>query len=852
MKTDLLPNHLTHSEAEHRLKEFGLNELPKEKKENNWLRASKIIREPMILLLVAASSLYLLMGNLGEGLMLSLSVFVVIGISLYEERKSEKALAALRQLSSPRAQVIREGQERRIPAAELVPGDLVLLHEGDRIPADGIIIRSNNLRIDESLLTGESFPSEKISAANEESVTWSNELENKFKVFSSTLVVSGTAFIRAIHTGAKTEVGKIGKSLQESAPDELGLTKEIRKLVKLFAWVGSIICIAIVILYGTSHGDWMQALLVGLATQMSLLPEEFPVVMTLFLALGAWRLSKIKVLIRTPSSIERLGAITVLCVDKTGTLTQNRMSIASINNGKSTIRISSSSAADALPEAYHSVVEYGVLASHVDPFDPMEKAIRRIAEERAWGKDHLHQEWELTRDYPLSSKLLAMSCVWNSPDREAYLIATKGAPEAVIDLCHMDPTQSEQILKATREMAKDGLRILGVAQAQFPKTPLPQNQHDFNFQWMGLIGLEDPLREEVPAAIALCRKAGIKVMMMTGDYPETALKIAEQAGLETSQSLVTGTELTDLTDEELENRLKTAHVFARMIPEQKLRIVKALKSLGHVVGMTGDGVNDAPSLKWADVGIAMGGRGTDVAREASDIVLLDDNFASITSGIERGRLIFSNIKKAMSYIVSIHVPIAGLSILPVLFDWPLVLYPAHIVFLQLIIDPACALMFESEKAEEGAMLHPPRSLSTRFFSGREMIRSFLQGSMVLAIVAAIYRFEIRIENPEHARAFAFIILAASNLGLIFANMSAGSIHQLKLILKETVNLVIIFGILFSLFLITQIPGARTLFYFGEITLQDFGIAIGVALAIFILISAWNRFNHRSKRNQPAA
>lgn len=834
MKNQLLFKGLSDSEAADRLTRTGHNELPQSKKENFWVRSSKLLKEPMLLLLIAAAIIYLIMGDFGEGIMLGASVFVVIGISFYQEHKSEKALAALRELSSPRALVIRNGIEKRIPANQLVPGDLVALHEGDRVPADGSILQSSNLTIDESLLTGESFPAKKSLNDN---------------VFSSTLVVSGTAFFRVIKTGVDTEVGKIGKSLQEIEPEELNLTKEIRQIVRLFAWSGALICIGVIVLYGLSHQNWMQAFLVGLATQMALLPEEFPVVLTIFLAMGAWRLSKIQVLIRRPGSIERLGAVTVLCVDKTGTLTENRMTVSSLNNSHSSISIDPNSSPN-LPEEFHEVAELGVLASHRDPFDPMEKAIRIMVEENKWGKDHIHQDWELIRDYALSDKLLAMSCVWKNPKSDSYVIASKGAPEAIVDLCHLDPTQSRKVLETTKEMAKSGLRVLGVAKASFSKNQLPAAQHEFEFQWMGLIGLEDPLRPEVPNAVQMCRKAGIRVIMMTGDYPETALKIAGQAGIDTLNSLITGSELKSLSDQELSERLKSAHVFARMVPDQKLRIVKLLKDLGHVVAMTGDGVNDAPSLKWADIGISMGARGTDVAREASDIVLLDDNFASIVSGIERGRLIFNNIRKAMSYIVSIHVPIAGLSILPVIFNWPLILLPVHIVFLELIIDPACSLMFESQTADDGAMEIPPRSLNTRLFSGKDLLRSFLQGVLILGVVTAVLWYDTHINSdaPDRARAFAFIVLAMSNIGLIFADMSGGSLRQLGMIFKKIPNILVIVGVASGLLLVTQLHTIRTLFHFGPLQIHEFIFSLAISILVFVFISFWNWLSKKRAKN----
>ncbi len=831
----LLLQSLTDSQAAERLIQEGLNELPQSQRENFWFKVLKILKEPMLLLLIIGGAVYLMIGDLQEGLMLGFSTFVVIGISIYQERRSEKALTALRELSSPRALVIRSAQERRIAATQIVPGDLVVLHEGDRVPADGIVLQSSHLKIDESLLTGESFAVQKSALQEGVIAELFNTTDNVNKVFSSTLVVSGTAVIRIVRTGASTEVGKIGKSLQEAQSEELLLSKEVRQIVKVFAWSGAFICTAIILIYGFKHGQWVEAFLVGLATEMSLLPEEFPVVLTVFLAMGAWRLSRVQVLVRKPGAIERLGATTVLCVDKTGTLTENRMRVGQLYQAREFCVIQKTTIQD-LPEKFHDVMEYAVLASYRDHFDPMEKAILNLVKESHWGKDHLHQDWELIRDYPLSHQLLAMSCIWKDPKSESYVIASKGAPEAVADLCHLTPEQTHEVLSATQKMAREGLRVLGVARASFAQKKIPLDQHEFEFQWLGLIGLEDPLRPEVPKAIRTCREAGIRVIMMTGDYPDTALRIAEQAGIQTEDALITGSELEKWSDFELSEHLKTAHIFARMIPEQKLRIVQLLKNMHHVVAMTGDGVNDAPSLKRADVGIAMGARGTDVAREASDMVLIDDHFASIVEGIRRGRMIFNNIRKAMSYIVSIHIPIAGLSILPVLFNWPLILFPVHIVFLELIIDPACSLIFESQAAEERVMQVPPRSLDVRLFSMRDLLKSVLQGALVLGVLISAFIFNDGLKNEHVAqvRSLVFTVLVMSNVGLIFANMNT------EIVFQKLSHWLIMIGITLILFCVTQVSVLKKLFHFGLFSVQEFMISAGIALSVFVIIRVWNK------------
>jgi Ca2+-transporting ATPase len=586
---------LSEEEAARRLADGGPNELPSAKKRGLFHIALEIIREPMFMLLIACGSLYLLLGDIKEALLLLGFVFVVAGITFLQERKTERALEALRDLSSPRALVIRSGEKKRIAGREVVRGDLLVLSEGDRVPADSILLFSTSLSVDESLLTGESIPVSKGPAEGPTDMGRPGGDNNPF-LFSGTLVIQGQGIAEVRATGSNTEMGKIGKALQVLEVESSPLQRQTGKLVRLFAFIGLAMCSAMVLVFGLTRGDWLKGLLAGLTLGMAMLPEEFPVVLTIFLALGAWRLSQHNVLTRRIPAVETLGATTALCVDKTGTLTLNQMSVADLCVGDEVLEIDSKEAR--LPEAFHSIVEFAILASPADPFDPMEKAMKELGERTLANTEHLHSGWELQREYPLSRKLLTMSRVWRSPDRLEFIIAAKGAPEAIADLCHLSDSERSVLARRIGVLAEKGRRVLGVARATFQdKGFLPEIQHDFDFEFLGLLGLADPVRPGVSDAIAECTKAGIRVIMITGDYPGTAQSIAREIGLQNASEVISGPVLDAMSDEVLANRVKTVNLFARMVPEQKLRLVQALKANGEVVAMTGDGVNDAPALK---------------------------------------------------------------------------------------------------------------------------------------------------------------------------------------------------------------------------------------------------------------
>ncbi len=770
---------LSAQEARRRLERDGANELPVSHPRSALRLLGEVFAEPMFLLLVACGAIYLLLGDRHEAAMLLGFVLVVIAITFIQQRRSERSLEALRDLSSPRAMVVRDGVASRIAGRELVVGDVVLLAEGDRVPADLQLQVVANLSVDESLLSGESAPVAKRAGSAIEQAAPAGDVAPAAHAFAGTLVTQGTARGVVVATGPRSALGRIGQSLQAIAIERTPVQHETQRVVRWVAAVGLTLAAGLALAYGAARGDWLHGLLAGLTLAMAILPEELPVVLTIFLGLGAWRLAREKVLTRSVPAVELLGATTVLCVDKTGTLTLNRMTVRRLWASGAEFDDRRSTAATP-PEALHALIEFALLASHPRSFDPMEAAIGAAALRWLSGTEHLHDDWTLVDDYPLSREMLAMSRVWQSPDRQERLIAAKGAPEAVADLCHLDGAQSERIAVQVAAMARDGLRVLAVARAVFAAGSLPGTQHDFDFELLGLVAFEDPLRPDAVQAIAECRGAGIRVVMITGDHPQTALSIARQAGLATDGGCLTGTQLDTLDDAGLAARLADTQVFCRVQPAQKLRLVQAFKARGEVVAMTGDGVNDAPALKAAHIGVAMGARGTDVAREAAALVLLNDDFASLVTAVRYGRRVFANLRKAITFVLAVHVPIVGLSIVPLLFGWPLVLMPVHILFLQLIIDPACSVVFEAEPAEADAMRVPPRPTAARLFDREVLLRGLVQGMGLLAIVLLAYVAARSVSGSDAvARALGFMVLVLSNIGLIHANRSWGPRARLR-------------------------------------------------------------------------
>ena len=828
---------LSGAEAASKLRTEGYNELPRAQQRTVLRIAFEIFKEPMFGLLVGSGVIYLALGDLKEALLLLAFATISVGIAIVQENRSENVLKALRNLSSPRALVIRDGQRQRIPGREVVPGDILILSEGDRVAADGRLIASTDLLTDESLLTGESVPVRKVVGTSGGPMRPGGD-DLPF-VFSGSLVVRGHGTAEVTATGSRSEKGKIGTTLRDIESVAPRLTLQTRRLVRIAAVGGLLVSTAAVLLYGSMRGDWLEAVLGGIAIGMSMLPEEFPLVLTVFMVMGAWRISRAHVLTRRAAAIETLGSATVLCTDKTGTLTENRMTVVELRADDQVYRPAFPDNPP-LPEAFAPLVECGVLASAIEPFDPMEQAFHAL--DRATRSDgpHPHEGRTLSRAWGLRPELLAVTHAWQSRSGRDHVVAVKGAPEAVARLCRFDPERIIRLRQDVDTMAAAGMRVLGVARTIVPEPSWPESPTDLGFTFLGLVGLADPLRREVPAAVAECRMAGVRVIMMTGDYPATAQAIARQAGF-VSDTVVTGEQIAKVSDQELAEAVRNASVFARILPTQKLRIVQALKADGEVVAMTGDGVNDAPSLKAADIGIAMGKRGTDVAREASSIVLLDDDFGSIVKTIRLGRRIYDNLRKAMGYIVAVHVPIAGLALLPLLFGTPIVLAPIHIAFLEMVIDPVCSVVFEAEPEERDLMQRPPRSPRSPLFSPTLIAWSLLQGGVALLLVGTVYLLGLQRDMPEsEVRALTFATLIMTNVGLILVNRSFSSSLRRAVVSRNPTLWAVLCIVLPLLLVAVSWTPVEHLFRFGPLHLDDLAICIGAAAVLLGALEALKR------------
>ncbi len=799
---------ISSEEAARRLREEGPNELSAKGRGGLLTLIVRTCSEPMLLLLLAIVAIYTFVGELHDAAILGVAALTVIAITIYQERKTEYALAALRDLSSPRAIVVRDGETKSIPGREVVRGDLLIISAGTRVPADALALSAVDLRCDESLITGESVAVSKKA--------WDG-VERQYRpggdglpvVYSGTMVVHGHAVARVIAIGARTELGRIGAQLEAIQETPTRTELETQRLVRFFAAGALVVCLTVAFIYGFVRHDWITGALSGLTVAIAMVPEEFPVVLTVFLALGAWRMARNRVLTRKTSAIETLGSATVLCVDKTGTLTLNHMAVEELVCGRERARPSSETQ---LTPTIRRLLNAGVLASEYPPTDPMDVALHEAASRCGILGDGntltAYSEYGITSDLPIVARVF---------ERQGggFRVCMKGAPEAIARISDLSAAEQRQLDEELAAMAQRGMRVLGVSEASWPGQQLPKSLEEFPSKPLGLVGFADPVRREVPDAIEDCRRAGIRVVMITGDYPATAAHVANVVGIPDSAKPVSGEQLSRMSEEQLDHAIGSAQVFARVLPEHKLRLVRALQRRGHVVVMSGDGVNDAPALKAANVGVAMGGRGTDVAREAADFVLLDDDFTSIVRAVRMGRTVYNNIRKAMAFVIAVHVPIAGLALIPVVLGWPLVLLPVHIVFLELIIDPACSVAFESEPADPALMQQPPRPTSSRLLDFRLLLLSVVQGAVALGTAIIVYLFCLWKAQPEATvRTAVFSTVVATLLALIWTNRSwHRSLREVTHVPNPAMWIVTAVPAVF-LFLAAFTPVGRSVFDFG--------------------------------------
>ncbi len=698
---------LSEEEAGARMRQWGPNRMPDPQGHTILHTVMEVAREPMFVLLLVAAAIYLALGDTGEGLLLGGFALVTVGLVVWQGWRRERALQALRDMSSPQVQVLRDGRWQRRSAAELVPGDCILLEEGERVAADSQLLQTTHLSVDESLLTGESWAVPKATAKATSKATPAADAHQEAaddRVWAGTLVVSGQAVACVTDTGARTRMGAIGAALGGIETQDTPAQQRIRWLVQVFGAVALLVSLAVMVGHGLWNGDWWNGALSALALGMGMLPEEFPMALAIFMSLGAWRLSRLQVLARRPAAVEALGSLTVLCVDKTGTLTENHLRVVELQDDQ--VAQGLRGGASALPPSLRRLLALGVAACRQVGVDPVDVALREAQEPtgpmEVAGSVRLH-------DIGPSPLEPLMRVAWQAPAGGAVWVC-KGAPEHVLARCGGTVEEQERRLRAAADLAQRGWRVLAVADhagAVSVATPIPP---DTGWRWAGLIAFEDPMREGVPQAVAQVRQAGVKVVMVSGDHPLTACAIARQAGLDMGAAVMTGREFAALNESEQRAAAQRVRVFARVQPQHKLALVQALQAQGEVVAMTGDGVNDAPALRAAHIGVAMGGRGTDVAREAASMVLMDEDFGHLAKALALGRRLLDNLRRVSGYITAVHVPLAGLAILPLLLGWPPLMLPAHVVLTEMVIDPMCSLAFENAPPARDLMTRPPRRL----------------------------------------------------------------------------------------------------------------------------------------------
>ena len=787
----------------------------------------EVVLEPMFLLLLAACAVYIGLDRTEEAITLSIALLLVSGISVYQSVRSDRALSTLRELTQPHAQVRRNGTLISVPFELIVVGDMLLIEEGERVSADGTISEASDFSVDESILTGESVSVTKTPGD---------------PVFAGTTATTGSAWLTVTAVGGQTELGKIGRSIATIPTEKTPLQRQISQFVIRMAWIG---LGAFVLVWGINYarsGDWITALLFGLTLAMSILPEEIPVAFSSFMALGAARLSRAGVLTKQPQTVESLGSATVICTDKTGTITQDGMSVRQLYDGATGSLVSLS---DTLSNTAKSVLAHARWASETTPFDSMEKAIVKAFTEG--DPMETADMYPMVHEYPLAGTPPMMTHVRQSPNGE-LIVAGKGAVEHILTVCRLEPVVAERIRNMTKQLSEDGLRVLGVATGTYLSPDFPAEQDAFTWSFLGLVALENPPKPNAGAVIQAFTEAGIQVKMITGDYPETARAIARQVGLPGADTFVTGKQVMDMDEPTLRQQAAQTAVFARMFPEAKLRVVNALKANGEIVAMTGDGVNDGPALKAAHIGVAMGHRGTEVAKQAASLVLVNDDLGSMVEAIAQGRRIYQNLKKAIAYIVSIHIPIIMTVAVPLLagWRWENLFSPIHVIFLELVMGPTCSIAFENEPAEAGQMQQPPRRLTDTFLAGPELGRSIAQGLGISAAVLGVYYVAMQQgESVAVVRTLAFTTLVLSNIGLALVNRSFTQ-PVFETIRVPNPVLWLMLGLTFGLLLTTLfVPDVRQLFGFAPVSAPALGWC---ALAALVGVGWIEGYKAIQKRN----
>lgn len=782
---------LTDAEVADRRRKFGSNRLPEDKSKRLPRQLLSVLGEPMMALLVAAALISALLGDAIEAGALMVSVIFVISISLVQVRRTDKAVAALQVLSAPKATIYRNGEVVQLPSDEVVVDDLLILKEGDRVPADCVLVEDAYLQLDESILTGESVAVEKSRGDS---------------ALAGTLVVRGHAIAKVRSIGTASQLGQIGTLLKGEKKRTL-LQTEVDRIVRVVATIALITSVTVSLVYALTRGEWLVGMLAGVAAAMALLPEELPIVLTIFLGLGAWRMAKSKVIVRNNPAIEMLGQVTVLCVDKTGTITMNEMTLVTQDT---------------------DVILYGALASIPGSFDPVDRAFLAVHKP--------DESMTLVREFPLSNENLVFCQIWRQSSGD-LLAALKGAPEKVMEVCSLSPGQRSLLMAELDKSARAGLRILGVAKADVLESALTQSSFEnWDFEFVGLAAMKDPVRIGVGAAIAELESAGIRTILITGDYPQTAEAIGKEIGLLPGGGTINGDDIEKLSPEQLSALVRTQNIFSRVKPQQKLLIVQALQTQGEIVAMTGDGVNDAPALKRANVGLAMGKRGSEVAREAADLVIADDSFLSITEGVRAGRRIFANLRKAASYVIAIHIPIFGMALVPIASPlWPLVLLPIQIAILEIIIDPSASLAYESEPASKNQMQSKPRPKEEPMITSKVFRLALAQGAILF--MGAVSSFLIALGlgfSDERVRSVTFGTILLGNLLLMLTNRSStAGLIELVSQRSNKVALIIFAAGIVAMFLIFSVEIIRSAFNLAE--LQPIEIAMVVICALPALI-----------------